>query len=116
MVTITLPPALERAVAEEAARKGTTAESLSLDALQRLFLSPSPASVSAEGVTSALREQLDRLLALREGWNGYSAPPPNREAVATATAALAALERRSLPAGSACHVRGGRRGHYLPPR
>ena len=34
MVTVTLPSELERAVAEEAAQKGTTAQRLTLDVLQ----------------------------------------------------------------------------------
>jgi hypothetical protein len=38
MVTITLPSELEKAVAEEAARTGTTAELLSLEVLQERFL------------------------------------------------------------------------------
>ena len=38
MVTITLPSELEKAVAEEAARTGTTAELLTLDVLQERFL------------------------------------------------------------------------------
>ena len=37
MVTITLPSELERVVAEEAARTGTTAELLTLDVLQERF-------------------------------------------------------------------------------
>ena len=37
MVTITLPSELEKAVAEEAARTGTTAELLTLDVLQERF-------------------------------------------------------------------------------
>jgi hypothetical protein len=38
MVTIILPSELEKAVAEEAARTGTTAELLTLDVLQERFL------------------------------------------------------------------------------
>ncbi len=41
MVTITLPSELERAVAEEAAEKGTTAQLLTLDVLQEHFIEPS---------------------------------------------------------------------------
>ena len=42
MVTITLPPELERTITELAQRKGTTPELLTLDALHREFLSLSP--------------------------------------------------------------------------
>jgi hypothetical protein len=41
MVTIRLPTELEKAVLEEAAQKGTTAELLTLDVLQERFLSRS---------------------------------------------------------------------------
>jgi hypothetical protein len=42
MVTITLPAELEQAVADEAARTGTTTERLTLDVLQQRFLAASP--------------------------------------------------------------------------
>jgi plasmid stability protein len=41
MVTITLPQELETVVAEEAARKGTTAERLTIDVLRDCFLAHS---------------------------------------------------------------------------
>ncbi len=91
MVTITLPSNLERAVAEEAAMKGTTAERLTLDVLQERFLDEPSAARSATTIPSPLRDKLEALLILQEGWNGYTAPPPNRGAVATASVALAAL-------------------------
>ena len=53
MVTITLPSELERAVAEEAAQKGTTAELLTLDVLQERFLNPSSPRHPPEGTTLA---------------------------------------------------------------
>jgi hypothetical protein len=42
MTTITLPPDLASRLAEEASRRGTTAELLALDSLRRLF-APRPA-------------------------------------------------------------------------
>jgi hypothetical protein len=53
MITITLPDELGRAVAEEAAQKGTTAELLTLDALQERFLSPPPTKQLPAGATLA---------------------------------------------------------------
>jgi hypothetical protein len=94
MVTITLPSELEKAVAEEAARAGTTTEQLSLDVLQRRFLHQAPKEL-AQVVPAALREQLWGFLSLQPGWNGYNAPPPNQEAVSIATSALGAL--RGMP-------------------
>jgi len=41
MTTITLPPDLESRLADEASRRGTTAELLALDGLRRLF-APQP--------------------------------------------------------------------------
>ena len=97
MVTITLPSELERAVAEEAARSGTTAELLTLDVLQQRFLNPSFAIGSTKAVPVALLEQLLDFLRLPQGWNGYDASPPNHDAVATATAALIALQELPWP-------------------
>jgi hypothetical protein len=51
MVTITLPSELERAVAEEAAQKGTTAQRLTLDVLQERFLNPSSQRQLPDGTT-----------------------------------------------------------------
>jgi hypothetical protein len=48
MVTITLPSELEKAVADEAARTGTTAELLTLDVLQERFLGQSFAKQLSE--------------------------------------------------------------------
>jgi hypothetical protein len=90
MVTITLPSELERAVAEEAARKGTTAERLTLDVLQERFLDEHSAAESPTAIPAPLRERLEALLDLQDGWNGYSAPPPHRRAVNMASAALVA--------------------------
>ena len=42
MVTITLPPELEQPIIEQARRRGTTPELLTLDVLHREFLPPSP--------------------------------------------------------------------------
>ena len=53
MVTITLPPELEHAVAEEAAHLGTTAELLTLDALQHRFLRRQMSATLPEGATLA---------------------------------------------------------------
>jgi len=53
MVTITLSSELERAVADEAAQKGTTAELLTLEVLQEHFLGHSPAKQVPEGATLA---------------------------------------------------------------
>ena len=53
MVTITLPTELEKAVTEEAAQKGTTAELLTLDVLQERFLRPSSTKQLPEGATLA---------------------------------------------------------------
>ena len=52
MVTITLPLNLEKAVTEEAARKGTTAELLTLDVLEQRFLSQ-PSKRLSDGKTLA---------------------------------------------------------------
>ena len=97
MVTITLPSNLEKAVAEEAARKGTTAELLTLDVLQQRFLDQSSTQGLPRAIPAALLEQLEGFLNLRPGWNGYSAPPPNRDAVSTAANALGALQALSEP-------------------
>jgi hypothetical protein len=48
MVTITLPPELERVVAEQAARQGTTPERFALDKLRGLLL-PSPLATEGQG-------------------------------------------------------------------
>lgn len=48
MITITLPPELERMVSEQAQQQGTTPELLVLEEL-RLRFSPSPPPVSQEG-------------------------------------------------------------------
>jgi hypothetical protein len=53
MVTIILSSELEKAVTEEAAQKGTTAELLTLDVLQERFLRPSSKRQSPEGATLA---------------------------------------------------------------
>jgi hypothetical protein len=53
MVTITLSPELEKAVAEEAAQKGTTIELLTLDVLQGRFLKSSSTKQMHEGATLA---------------------------------------------------------------
>jgi hypothetical protein len=53
MVTITLTSELEKAVAEEAAQKGTTVELLTLDALQERFLRSSSTKKLPEGATLA---------------------------------------------------------------
>jgi hypothetical protein len=53
MVTITLPSDLEKAVTEEAAQKGTTAEVLTLGVLQERFVRPSSTKRSPEGATLA---------------------------------------------------------------
>ena len=62
VVTITLPSELEKAVAEEAARTGTTAELLTLDVLQERFLRQSSAKrlpKTATGQESAACRGLD---------------------------------------------------------
>lgn len=91
MVTITLPSNLERAVAEEAARKGTTAERLTLDVLHERFLDEPSATGPSSTIPASLRDKLESLLNLQVGWNGYSAPPPNGKSVTMASAALTAL-------------------------
>jgi hypothetical protein len=53
MLTLTLPPELEAALAEEARRKGTTVELLTLAALQERFLKPAPAPSLPAGATLA---------------------------------------------------------------
>jgi hypothetical protein len=53
MITITLPSELESAVNKEAAEKGTTAELLTLGALQERFLTPSTAVEVPKGETLA---------------------------------------------------------------
>lgn len=53
MVTITLSEELEKAVMEEAAQKGTTAELLTLDVLQGRFLKPASTGQRSEGATLA---------------------------------------------------------------
>ena len=53
MITITLPPELEEAVLEEAEQKGTTAELLTLDALQQRFLHLPMVRPLPEGATLA---------------------------------------------------------------
>ena len=53
MVTITLPLELEKAVTEEAAQKGTTAELLTLDVLQAHFLQASSPKQMPDGATLA---------------------------------------------------------------
>ncbi len=40
MVTITLPPELEKVVTQQANQRGTTPELLALDDLQRIYLNP----------------------------------------------------------------------------
>ena len=53
MVTITLPAELEKAVLEEAAKKGTTVELLTLDVLQGRFLKPTAPKQAPKGATLA---------------------------------------------------------------
>ncbi|MCW3053773.1 MAG: hypothetical protein JWN14_2943 [Chthonomonadales bacterium] len=53
MVTISLPADLEKAIAEEAAQKGTTPELLTLDVLQGRFLKPSSPKQMPAGATLA---------------------------------------------------------------
>ncbi len=53
MAAITLPPELEKAVAEEAAQKGTTVELLTLDVLQARFLKPPAVRQLPEGAILA---------------------------------------------------------------
>jgi len=53
MVTITLPSELEKAVTEEAAHKGTTAEMLTLDVLHERFLKPPSTKLLPEGKSLA---------------------------------------------------------------
>lgn len=53
MVKITLTSELEKAVTEEATRKGTTAELLTLDVLQQRFLSQPSTKHLANGGTLA---------------------------------------------------------------
>ncbi len=51
---ITLPPELERALQEQAGRRGTTPEQLALDTLRRQFVDPPPAQVGqSQGERSA---------------------------------------------------------------
>ncbi len=63
MVTITLPWELEKAVAEEAARTGTTAELLSLDVLQERFLRQSSTKQLPEGAASGQEMAVSRAAA-----------------------------------------------------
>lgn len=41
-MTITLPPEIEGPLSEEARRQGTTAESLAVEALRKVFVIPAP--------------------------------------------------------------------------
>jgi len=49
MVTITLPPELEKIVTERAQQQGTTPELLAIDGLREKFAPSSPAMPSTEG-------------------------------------------------------------------
>ncbi len=53
MVSITLPSELERVVTEEAAKRGTTAQLLTLDVLHERFLKPSSSKQLPEGASLA---------------------------------------------------------------
>lgn len=53
MATITLPPALEQAMNEQAHRQGTTLEVLALDKLNAYFLPSVPVENASEGETMA---------------------------------------------------------------
>jgi hypothetical protein len=53
MVTITLPPELERAVTEQARRQGTTPELLAVEKLRGALLPASPQSAEVAGLTMA---------------------------------------------------------------
>jgi hypothetical protein len=55
VVTITLPSELEKAVVQEAARKGTTAEELTLDVLQRRFLQEPPAEAEQSRAAASMQ-------------------------------------------------------------
>jgi hypothetical protein len=57
MVTITLPSELENAVAQEAAKKGTTAELLTLDVLQQRFLGQTFVNQLPDGVTPGTSQE-----------------------------------------------------------
>lgn len=63
MVTITLPSELEKAVSEEAARAGTTAELLTLDVLQERFLRQSFARQLPENAMPGLERAGSRAAA-----------------------------------------------------
>lgn len=71
MVTITLPPELEKVVREQAARKGTTPEVYVLASLQGLYLPESPVGPVAEqeGETMA------------DFFEGYSGTIDSREVI-----------------------------------
>jgi len=49
MTTITLPPEVERPLAEEARKRGTTPELLAVDCLRQLFIPSSDGGKSVEG-------------------------------------------------------------------
>ncbi|MDQ2732595.1 MAG: hypothetical protein M3Y56_13130, partial [Armatimonadota bacterium] len=53
MVTVTIPPNLEKLLLEEALQKGTTVERLTLDVLQERFLRPIAATQVSDGATLA---------------------------------------------------------------
>jgi len=53
MVIITLPPELEKALAEQAEQTGTTPELLALDVLQKQFLGPHLDKPLPQGATMA---------------------------------------------------------------
>ena len=53
MVTITLPPELEKAVTEQAQRQGTTPELLTLDKLRGALLPVAPQAADVAGLTMA---------------------------------------------------------------
>ena len=91
MVTITLPSELEKAVAEEAVRNGTTAEFVTLDALRQRFLSQTETDASSRAVPRELLEKVEGFLGLQIGWNGYGASPPSPKAASLALSALGAL-------------------------
>jgi len=55
MVTITLPSELERVVAAEAARRGTTAEGWSLHVLQERFLAPANPEKAASRAAASMQ-------------------------------------------------------------
>ncbi len=53
MLTITLPPDLDRAIREQAQERGMAPEELAVEGLRDRFLTPSSASMSAEAATMA---------------------------------------------------------------